>query len=201
MGFSPGTLSMASSDMNAASSGAPAANTAGTKMDSQPQEKGLNAAMKWMETVELKSSSSQLLLNFHPLASISTLSSPDAVAGPTPFRELSSAIAAFTWGRWPNAFLEHFSTVASLLEATSCCSLGLNFPLCKPAQGLSHKNTLPVCSSQGIDWSSGTRSAEIWRFLLLASTPSASPALSEWCVCQADLRWVRVALLDTWSQI
>lgn len=39
MGFSPGTLSMASSDMNAASSGAPAANTAGTKMDSQPQER------------------------------------------------------------------------------------------------------------------------------------------------------------------
>lgn len=31
MGFSPGTLSMASSDMNAACSGAPAANTAGTK--------------------------------------------------------------------------------------------------------------------------------------------------------------------------
>lgn len=31
MGFSPGTLSMASSDMNAACSGAPAANTAGTR--------------------------------------------------------------------------------------------------------------------------------------------------------------------------
>lgn len=39
MGFSPGMLSMASSDMNAASSGAPAASTAGTKMDSRPQKK------------------------------------------------------------------------------------------------------------------------------------------------------------------
>lgn len=39
MGFSPGMLSMASSDMNAASSGAPAASTAGTKMDGRPQDK------------------------------------------------------------------------------------------------------------------------------------------------------------------
>lgn len=96
----------------------------------------LNAAMMWMETIQLKSSSPQLVLNFHPFASTSTLSSPDAVAGPTPFRELSSAIAAFTSGRRLNAFLEHFSTVSSLLEATSCCSLGLNFPLCKPPQGV-----------------------------------------------------------------
>lgn len=164
---------------------------------------GLNVAMKWMETIQVQSSSSQLALNFHPLASISSLSSPDAVAGPTPFRELSSAIAAFTWGRRLNAFLEHFSTVSSLLEATSCCSLGLNFPLCKPAQGGegggSHSvDMLPVCSSHSIDWSNDTISAVIWRFLLLASTPSVSLALSEWCVCQVDLRWVRAALLDTW---
>lgn len=41
MGFSPGMLSMASSDMNAASSGAPAASTAGTKMDSRSQERNI----------------------------------------------------------------------------------------------------------------------------------------------------------------
>lgn len=55
---------------------------------------------------------------------------PEAVAGPTPFRELSSVIAACTSGRRLKAFLEHFSTVSALLDATSCCSLGLNFPLC-----------------------------------------------------------------------
>lgn len=54
---------------------------------------------------------------------------PEAVAGPTPFRELSSAIAAFTSGRRRKAFVEHCSTASSLLEATSCCSRGLNFPL------------------------------------------------------------------------
>lgn len=37
MGFSPGTLSMASSDMNAVCSGAPAANTAGTKPTVSPK--------------------------------------------------------------------------------------------------------------------------------------------------------------------
>lgn len=65
------------------------------------------------------------------LAFTPTLHSPEAVAGPTPFRELSSAIAACTSGRRLKAFLEHFFTVSSLLEATSCCSLGLNFPLCR----------------------------------------------------------------------
>lgn len=160
---------------------------------------GLNAAMKWMETIQLNSSSSQLVLDFHPFASTSTLSSPDAVAGPTPFRELSSATAAFTSGRRLNAFLEHFSTASSLLEATSCCSLGLNFPLCKQHRG-SLKNLLPVCSSRSIYWSRDIF-VVIWRYLLLASTPSVSPALNEWCVCQADLRWVGAALLDTWLQI
>lgn len=58
---------------------------------------------------------------------------PEAVAGLTPFRELSSAMAVCTSGRRVKAFLEHFSTSSSLLEATSCCSLGLNFPLCRQA--------------------------------------------------------------------
>lgn len=97
---------------------------------------GSNAALMWMETIQLRSSCSQLVWNFHPFASTSALSSPDAVAGPTPFKELSSATAAFTSGSRLNAFLEHFSTVSSLLEATSCCSLGLNFPLWTSAQGV-----------------------------------------------------------------
>lgn len=122
---------------------------------------GLNAAMMWIKTIQLKSSSSQQVLNFHPCASTSTLSSPDAVAGPTPFRELSSAIAAFTSGRRLKAFLEHFSTVSSLLEATSCCSLGLNFPLCKPAQGVTCCLSAAVGVSTGavgqyLQWSGDT---------------------------------------------
>lgn len=62
---------------------------------------------------------------------------PEAVAGPTPFRALSAAMAACTSGRKRNAFLEHSWTASSPLEATSCCSFGLNFPLCGDADDTS----------------------------------------------------------------
>lgn len=105
--------------------------------------------MTWISSTEAESSVSQLFRlhiwqrenqrqarctgasRFDLFASAVTSRSPEAVAGPTPFRALSSAMAACTSGRRLKAFLEHFSTVSSLLEATSCCSLGLNFPLCR----------------------------------------------------------------------
>lgn len=42
--------------------------------------------MKWTETIQVESSSSQQVLSFDPFAYTLMLRSPDAVAGPTPFR-------------------------------------------------------------------------------------------------------------------
>ncbi|PWA21953.1 hypothetical protein CCH79_00015623 [Gambusia affinis] len=88
--------------MNAVRAGAAAANTAATKHSTSPYVRRKRGVRRRQ---------------------------PEAVAGPTPFRPLSSATAAGTSGRRPSAVLERLWTASSPLEATSCCSLGLNFPL------------------------------------------------------------------------
>lgn len=140
MGFSPGTLSMASSDMNAACSGAPAANTAGTRWTVSLKLHILfYTEYRELQPTQSKHCSVNLERITEKFSYVclhipeKIVCRPEAVAGPTPFRELSSAMAACTSGRRVKAFLEHFSTSSSLLEATSCCSLGLNFPLCRQA--------------------------------------------------------------------
>ena len=55
---------------------------------------------------------------------------PDAVAGPSPLSVLNSAIADWMLGSKLKAFLVQLITASSLLELTSCCNRGRNFPLC-----------------------------------------------------------------------
>ena len=57
------------------------------------------------------------------------LTVPEAVAGPTAFRALSSAMAARTSGRREKAVREQSSTAAAALDASSCCSRGRKDPL------------------------------------------------------------------------
>lgn len=124
---------------------------------------------------------------------------PEAVAGPTPFRKLSSAIAAWTSGRRLKAFLEHFSTVSSLLEATNCCSLGRNFPLWKGNQ--------QSCIRKWSTFYYKKYTCRQYIFvgfyirdlhLLSTSTALVSPAPPEWCVFLLDLKSEQEAPLGTY---
>lgn len=114
MGFSPGMLSMASSDMNAALSGAPAASTAGTKMDSWPQEKYICS---------------------HEVNGNYSTGEQQLSAGIEPWSICLHINAALTWcGGWADSF--------QVAEFCNCCLYIRQEPKCLPGAFLHSVHTV-----------------------------------------------------------